>query len=175
MTCQQFGGGEEESYHEPMTDEVRWLDAKQQGAWQHVINLISTLPFALHRDLQNDAGLSLQDYDVMARITDMPGKRARISELGRALHWEKSRLSHHLTRMQKRGLVRREECPDDARGALVSLTDDGWAAVEAAAPGHVRLVRELVFDQLSKAEVASLSSILAKVLTRLDTHLEATL
>lgn len=153
---------------------MRWLDTRQQDAWQQVVNLISTLPFALHRDLQSDTGLSLQDYDVMARITEMPDRRSRISELGRALHWEKSRLSHHLTRMEKRGLVRREECPDDARGAVVSLTDEGWDAVVTAAPGHVNLVRELVFDQLSANEVDSLSSILTKVLTRLDAHLDAT-
>lgn len=157
-----------------MTDEAPWLDEKQQEAWLRVVNLTSTLPFVLHRDLQSDVGLSLQDYDVMARITDMPGERTRISELGRALHWEKSRLSHHLTRMEKRGLIRREECSDDARGAFVSLTDAGWAAVVSAAPGHVRLVRELVFDQLSASEVTSLSAILAKLLTRLDTHLNAT-
>jgi len=158
-----------------MTDKVPWLDAQQQDAWQRIVNLTSTLPFALHRDLQSDAGLSLQDYVVMARMTEMPNSRARISEVGRALHWEKSRLSHHLTRMEKRGLIRREECADDARGAFVSLTEDGWDAVVSAAPGHVRLVRELVFDQLSAAEVASLSAILAKVLTRLDTHLDAAL
>lgn len=151
-----------------MTDETRWLDNQQQDAWQKVVTLISALPFNLHRELQSDAGLSLQDYDVMARISEMPGKRARISELGRALHWEKSRLSHHLTRMEKRGHIRRQECPDDARGAFVSLTDTGWSALESAAPGHVHLVRDLVFDQLSTAEVASLSTILAKVLNRLD-------
>ncbi len=162
------------SYHEAMTDEVPWLDAQQQDAWLRVVSLMSSLPFALHRDLQSGAGLSLQDYDVLARITEMPGSRARISEVGRSLHWEKSRLSHHLTRMEKRGLIRREECVDDARGAFVTLTDAGWAAIVAAAPGHVRLVRELVFDQLADAEVASLSVILGKVLTRLDTHLEAT-
>ncbi|MGO1488968.1 MAG: MarR family winged helix-turn-helix transcriptional regulator [Arachnia sp.] len=153
-----------------MMNETPWLDAEQQDAWQKVVNLMSALPFTLHRELQSDAGLSLQDYDVMARITDMPGKTARISELGRALHWEKSRLSHHLTRMEKRGHIQRLECADDARGAFVSLTDAGFSALESAAPGHVQLVRKLVFDQLSTAEVASLSAILGKVLRSLDTR-----
>lgn len=156
-----------------MHDEVPWLDADQQHSWMGVVNLVSTLPFALHRDLQANAGLSLQDFDVMARLSDMPEQRARISELGRALHWEKSRLSHHLTRMEKRGLIRREECPVDARGAIVTMSAAGRAALEAAAPDHVRLVRTLVFDELSADEVSSLGIILDKVLGRLNSHLGA--
>jgi DNA-binding MarR family transcriptional regulator len=92
----------------------------------------------------------------------------RVSALAAALGWERSRLSHHVTRMERRGLVAREECGDDGRGAFVVLTPEGRSAIEAAAPGHVRTVRSLVFDELTPAEVASLEAITSKVLGRLE-------
>ena len=124
----------------------------------------------LHRELQADAGLSLPDFDVLVQLTESPEGRVRVTDLARSLSWEKSRASHHLTRMERRGLVRREECRDDGRGAFVVLTSDGRTAIEQAAPGHVRTVRSLVFDGLTEEEVDVLESALDKVLARLDTR-----
>jgi DNA-binding MarR family transcriptional regulator len=92
----------------------------------------------------------------------------RVGELGQALQWEKSRLSHHLGRMQRRGLVLREDCPDDARGAYIVLTEQGRAAIEQAAPRHVDTVRELVFDALTDDQVEALASIAGHILDKLD-------
>ncbi|MER6950558.1 MarR family transcriptional regulator [Nonomuraea sp. NPDC000554] len=145
-----------------------WLTDKQQRVWRRWLTLNARLPAALHRELQADAGLSLQDYDVLVQLTDTADGRMRVSDLARALHWERSRLSHHVTRMARRGLVEREECPDDGRGAFIVLTPAGRAAIEQAAPAHVSTVRKLVFDSLSDEELDSLAAITDKVLTQLE-------
>ena len=151
-----------------MSADVAWLTAEQEQVWRRWLRLNVMLPAALHRELQADAGLSLPDFDVLVHLTDSPAGRVRVSDLAHALQWEKSRVSHHVTRMQGRGLVCREECPDDARGAFVVVTPAGRAAIERAAPGHVRTVRDLIFDQLTDAELEDLDAITRKVLARLD-------
>ena len=150
------------------TDETPWLDDAQQRVWRAWLAMGSRLPAALNRQLQRDSDLSLQDFDVLVQLTDAGDGRVRVSALAAALGWERSRLSHHVTRMQRRGLVVREECGDDGRGAFVVLTPAGRTAIEQAAPDHVRTVRSLVFDALTPAEVASLGAITAKLLDRLE-------
>ena len=150
------------------TDETPWLDDAQQQVWRAWLALGSRLQAALNRQLQRDSDLSLPDFDVLVQLTDAADGRVRVSGLAAALGWERSRLSHHVTRMERRGLVVREECDDDGRGAFVVLTPAGRTAIERAAPDHVRTVRSLVFDALTPAEVASLGSITAKVLDRLE-------
>jgi DNA-binding MarR family transcriptional regulator len=151
-----------------MTPEPPWLTEKEQQVWRGWLSLNALLPAALHRELQLDAGLSLPDFDVLVQLTDAPDGRVRVNDLARTLSWERSRLSHHVTRMQRRGLVQREECADDGRGAFVVLTPEGRAAIERAAPGHVRSVRALVFDALDSEEVDALGAMVAKVLARLE-------
>jgi len=121
----------------------------------------------LNRELQADSELSHSDFAVLVELTDVDDGRVRVMELARALQWEKSRLSHHLRRMQQRGLVAREECPSDARGAFIVLTAAGRAAIEAAAPKHVETVRRLVFDALTPEQVEALAAISDTVLARL--------
>jgi DNA-binding MarR family transcriptional regulator len=145
-----------------------WLTEQQQRAWRRWLAVNAQLPAALHRELQADAGLSLPDFEVLVQLTESPEARIRVTDLARALSWEKSRASHHLTRMERRGLVKREECRDDGRGAFVALTPEGRTAIEKAAPSHVQTVRSLVFDQLTEQEVDVLDSALSKVLARLD-------
>jgi DNA-binding MarR family transcriptional regulator len=146
---------------------TRWLDDQEQLAWRGWLALNAELPALLNRQLQRDSDLSLQDFDVLVRLTDGGSGRLRVSELATALAWERSRLSHHVKRMAARGLVVREECEDDGRGAFVVLTDEGRAAIEAAAPDHVTVVRRLVFDALTRREVAALGRITDKLLSRL--------
>ncbi|MBF6352013.1 MULTISPECIES: MarR family winged helix-turn-helix transcriptional regulator [Nocardia] len=148
--------------------ETRWLDERESRAWRGYLAMHTQLAARLHRQLQHDSGLSLSDFEVLVRLTDQPEPRLRVGELGQLLQWEKSRLSHHLARMQKRGLVRREDCPDDARGAYIVLTEQGRTAIEQAAPGHVETVRELLFDALTDEQVESFGAIVARVLDRLD-------
>ncbi len=143
---------------------TRWLDADQQRAWRTFLTMQGKLSARLNRQLQDDSGLSLADFDVLVHLTDVSEARRRVTELATALTWEKSRLSHQVARMERRGLVAREDCADDRRGAWVVLTDEGRRAIEEAAPRHVDTVRDLVFDHLDPADVASLASISARIL-----------
>jgi DNA-binding MarR family transcriptional regulator len=145
-----------------------WLDDAQQSLWRQWLAVQARLPAALHRRLLADSGLSLPDFDVLVQLTDVADGRLRVLELATALQWERSRLSHHVKRMEARGLVEREECVDDGRGAYVVLTEAGRAAITAAAPDHVRTVRRLVFDALDESDLRALDRITSRVLARID-------
>jgi DNA-binding MarR family transcriptional regulator len=147
---------------------TRWLDAREQRAWRAYLAMNARLTARLHRQMQADSGLSLADFEVLVCLTDHADARVRIVELARFLQWEKSRLSHHLTRMQRRGLVSREGCPEDARGAFVVLTAEGRQAIERAAPRHVDTVREVFLDRITDEQLDTLRTIAEQVLPGLD-------
>jgi DNA-binding MarR family transcriptional regulator len=147
---------------------TRWLDADEQRAWRRYLRMQAELTARLARQLQTDSDLSLADFEVLVNLTDVPEGRMRVTELAKLLQWEKSRLSHHFSRMEKRGLVVRENCPSDARGAFVVLTPQGRAVIEAAAPGHVETVRRLMFDGLTAEQVEALATIADVVLDRIE-------
>jgi len=142
-----------------------WLTDEQQQIWRGYLEMTSRLQTAMHRQLQQDCELSLTDYDVLVVLSERGP--LRIKELGEALAWEQSRLSHQLRRMRGRGLVDRHGSDDDRRGATVALTAGGRAALKAAAPGHVELVRSLVFDGMSAAQLRALGSWVELVTSRL--------
>jgi DNA-binding MarR family transcriptional regulator len=152
-----------------VNDQTPWLDAEEQRLWRRWLLLYARLTATLSRELEADCGLSLQDFEVLARLTDEPTAKLRINQLAFLLDWERSRVSHHVRRMQRRGLVEREECPEDNRGAFVVLTPAGRGAIEQAAPGHVRTVRRIVFDTLTSQELHTLDIINGKVLDRIET------
>lgn len=145
-----------------------WLTDTQQRVWRRWLAVNAELPAVLHRELQADSGLSLPDFEVLVQLTDTPEGRVRVMDLASALQWERSRLSHHIKRMEARGLVGREECVEDGRGAFVVLTREGREAIERAAPAHVRTVRELFFEALTDQELDSLATITDKVLASLE-------
>ncbi len=149
-----------------MTD-VRWLDRNELEAWRRLLLMQLQLTATLSRELAEASGLSYQDYLVLAALTDRPGGRMRAFELGRELGWEKSRLSHHVARMVERGLVRREKCETDQRGAFVVVTKQGRKAIEAAAPGHVEGVRRHFIDLLTPTELETLATVARRVLDKL--------
>ena len=151
-----------------MNDAVRWLDAGQQRAWRAWLDAHAHLSARLNRELQAGSGLSLSDYDVLVHLTDVPEGRLRSFELAEGLQWEKSRVSRQVARMAERGLVAKEAAPEDGRGAYVTLTRAGRRAIEDAAPAHVDLVRRLLFDGLTAAQVRTLESIARSVVRRLD-------
>ncbi len=146
----------------------RWLSEDEQHAWRGLLQMMGRLDAELNRQLQDASGLSQADYGVLVPLSEAPDGRLRPYELVRTLAWEQSRLSHHLSRMEKRGLVERQECASDRRGAFVVLTPTGREAIEAAAPTHVATVRELVFDALTDRDVRTLGAVTDKVLARLD-------
>ncbi|MGC9667973.1 MarR family winged helix-turn-helix transcriptional regulator [Planosporangium sp. 12N6] len=146
----------------------RWLDEQEQRAWRGYVRMQGRLNARLNRQLQTDSELSLADFEVLVHLTDVPDGRLRVAELARTMEWEQSRLSHHLARMHKRGLVEREGCPDDRRGAFIVLTPAGRRAIEQAAPRHVETVRRLFLDRLTRDQVRALAEISDAVLGALD-------
>jgi DNA-binding MarR family transcriptional regulator len=151
-----------------VSNDVRWLDPEQQRAWRSWLDAHARLSARLNKELQAGSGLSLSDYDVLVHLTDVPDGRLRSFELGEALQWEKSRVSRQVARMAARGLVAREASPEDGRGAYVTLTRAGRRAIEEAAPAHVELVRQLLFDGLTQDQVRTLATISQTVMRRLD-------
>ena len=145
-----------------------WLDDREEQAWRQYLRMGTRLSARLNRELQRSAGLSGADYEVLVNLSEAPGGRMRAFELGRALNWEKSRLSHQLTRMAGRGLVEREECSSDGRGAHVVLTSAGQDAIEAAAPRHVEDVRRFFLEPLTGDQLDALAAIAGAVVARLD-------
>lgn len=147
--------------------EVRWLDEREERAWRGLMAMQDGLSEFIDRQLRTRDGLSHADYQVLAHLSETPGGRLRPFELGALLRWEKSRLSQHLGRMEKRDLVTRERCLTDQRGAVVAITPRGTDLIGAAAPQHVADVRDAIIDHLSPAELRTLAAISDKVRGRL--------
>ena len=146
---------------------IRWLTEEEQRAWRGLLRMTSQLNARMNRQLLQDYGVSLADYDVLVVLSEAPEGRLRVFEVADALAWEQSRVSHQLARMQRRGLVAREGCASDARGAFAVLTEAGRVTIERAAPAHVETVRQLVFDGLTHDQLAVLTEIATHVLDRL--------
>ena len=146
---------------------TRWLTEEEQRAWRGLLRMTAQLNARANRLLLQEYGISLADYEVLVALSEAPEGRLRVFEVADALVWEQSRVSHQLARMQRRGLITREGCATDARGAFAVLTTAGRAAIEQAAPAHVEQVRQLVFDELSHEQVSALTEITTRVLDRL--------
>ena len=142
---------------------ARWLSADEQAVWRAWLDVSRLVDDKLHKRLVADADLSLPEYDIMVQLSEAEDHRLRMSELADLAVHSRSRLTHTVARMEARGLVRREPCPDDGRGVLCILTDEGFALLEQAAPDHVDAVREAIFDPLGPAEVAALGDALARM------------
>ncbi|MFG2041446.1 MarR family winged helix-turn-helix transcriptional regulator [Dactylosporangium sp. NPDC048998] len=147
--------------------EPDWLDEREQRAWRGYLALNTEVQRRVARQLLRETGLTGAEYAVLVSLSEAPGGRLRVFQLRHAAEWEKTRLTHQITRMVARGLVAREPCPDDPRGAFVVLTEAGWEAVTAAAPRHVAHVRHWFFDALKPEQVDALIDISRSVLTRL--------
>ena len=146
----------------------RWLTADEQRAWRAYLRAGSLLTARLNRMLQADCGLSLPEYEVLVQLSEAPRGKLRPFQLGLALDWEQSRLSHMLSRMGRRGFVVRQDCAGDRRGAEVALTAAGRAAIESAAPGHVAAVRRLVFDQMDSEQAVAFGQVFEAILAGLE-------
>lgn len=150
------------------SDAVRWLTADQLRAWIGLISVAELLPAQLDRQLQRDSNLTHFDYQVLAMLSEAPTRTLRMTTLAQRTSATLPRLSHVVKRLEARRLVSRSTAPDDARATDAHLTDEGWAVLVEAAPGHVRTARELVIDALSDEQVAQLEAIATALLARLD-------
>ncbi|PTR32377.1 DNA-binding MarR family transcriptional regulator [Rhodococcus sp. OK519] len=156
---------------EDSTD-TTWLSGPQQEAWRTLVSLVTRLPAALDTQLQRDSDLSHFEYFVLAVLSEAPDRRLRLSELACQANASLSRLSHVVTRLEKRGWARRETVTG-TRGAFAVLTDDGYDKVAEAAPGHVATVQSLVFEGLDERQVMQLSTLGKALLTQLDKGIAA--
>lgn len=139
--------------------EPRWLDEEEQRTWRSFLTATHLLFERLDHELQRDSHLPHTYYEVLVRLSEAPGRTLRMSELADRAHSSRSRISHAVARLEEEGWVRRESCPTDRRGLLAVLTDDGFAALAAAAPGHVEGVRRHLFDVLTPEQVGQLRAI----------------
>jgi DNA-binding MarR family transcriptional regulator len=137
----------------PGTDgQPRWLSHDEQQAWRATINLSQLLMRQLDRDL-NAHGLNGHDYEILVELSEAPDQRLRMTELADATSQSRSRLSHQISRMEKRGLVRRDDCEGDKRGTFAVLTAAGMDTIRRVAPDHVETVRRLFIDRLSPRQL----------------------
>ena len=150
------------------TEEPQWLTAEEQGAWLALSSLVMKLDVALDTQLRRDAGLGHFEYTVLASLSEAPGRTLRMSELAMLAHGSLPRLSQAVARLEKRNWVRRAPDPADGRYTLATLTEEGLEKVVATAPGHVREVRRLIFDPLSKTQVQQLATIGHRVVRAID-------
>src|SRR5438309_9840381 len=136
----------------------RWLNDRQQHLWHGFRHVNQDLFAVLEQHLARESRLSGADYKVLHELSVAPDGLLRARDLGCDIGWDRSRLSHHLSRMEKRGLVIREECAEDARGLMVRLTKAGRRAIEDAAPAHAEAVQRYFFDQLSNDEIETMAA-----------------
>jgi DNA-binding MarR family transcriptional regulator len=141
------------------TDEPRWLDAEEQDTWLALYKMLTRLPAALDTDLQQSAGLSFFEYQVLAGLSMHPDRSWRMSDLAEFSACSLSRLSHTARRLETKGWIYRKPDPTDGRYTLAVLTDAGWDKVVATAPGHVAEVRRLLIDPLTQAQYKQLRQI----------------
>ena len=143
----------------PTSDQLR--------TWREFIETSDALRGVLSARMQTETGLSPGDYRVLLALSEAPGGRLRPSDLAVTIGWERSRLSHHLGRMERRGLLRREDFAGDSRGAEVVLADTGSAAFHAATVPHLTAVRELFVEALTPEQLAAVAEISAALRNRM--------
>ncbi|MBW8803649.1 MAG: MarR family transcriptional regulator [Catenulispora sp. 13_1_20CM_3_70_7] len=145
------------------TREPPWLDDDEQAVWRRYISVMRLLPDRLNASLSRGHGITLIDYEVLARLSEAPLRRLRMTELAEGALLSKSRLSHQISRMEKEGLVRREPCETDGRGYFAVLTDAGWEKLLAAVPTHVRDVRETFVSPMGREQLLALGEALSAI------------
>lgn len=146
-----------------------WLSEEQLDAWLSYVAASSLLEAALDRQLQRDSGLPHAYYQILAMLSEIPGRTLRMSDLAAITQSSQSRLSHAVSRLERNGWIRRLPCPDDRRSTLARLTDAGFDVLAAAAPGHVDAVRRHLFARLTPEQVGQLREITRAVLSGLAT------
>jgi DNA-binding MarR family transcriptional regulator len=152
---------------------TRWLDEEEQQTWRAFLGATRLVFEQLDRELQRDAAMPHAYYEILVRLSEAPDRALRMSALADRSQSSRSRLSHAVARLESNGWVRRASCADDKRGQVAHLTDEGFAALAAAAPGHVEGVRQHVFDPLTPQQVRQLRDISSTMLEALKQQPDA--
>lgn len=145
----------------------RWLSPEEQSSWRAWVAASTLLPHRLSKDLQQDAQITLADYEILMYLSESPCRRMRMSELAEATLSSRSRLSHQVDRLAAAGFIDRQPCPDDRRGSFAVLTEAGWSMVVQTAPAHVESVRQHLVDVLSPEEFSELGRLCELIALRL--------
>jgi len=148
--------------------ETRWLTPAEQAAWREFVTACTTLLSSVEGQLQQCSGIPHGYYEILVRLSEAPGRALRMSQLAEASTSSKSRLSHAVARLEERGWIRRTDCPTDRRGQVAQLTDEGFAALAAAAPGHVEQVRRALIDVITPEQLGQLREISAAIIAAAD-------
>ncbi len=143
---------------------TKWLTADEQRAWRAFLEATNLLSDTLDRQLQQGAGMPHAYYEILVRLSEAEGRAMRMSELAERTRSSRSRLSHAVARLEERSWIERVDCPTDRRGQVAHLTETGFAALVAAAPGHVAAVRDHVIDRLTPAQLEALEQISRDIL-----------
>ena len=144
------------------------LTSPELAVWRALMDTTTELRRVIGARLQQDCGLSPGDYQVLLALSEAPGRRLRSSDLAAAIDWERSRLSHHLARMERRGLIRRDDCATDSRGAEVSMTEAGAGIFRRATAPHARAIKQHFADALTPEQIDALDDILRALHGHLD-------
>jgi DNA-binding MarR family transcriptional regulator len=144
---------------------------EEWDVWRTFHSMRRKLDLALERQLQRDADISAADYGILLALFEAPNKQLRGRDLGERLSWEKSRISHQVSRMEKRGLLERRECETDLRGSWIGLTNDGTRAVLGAMRDHAATLRRYFFDVLDPAELEAFKAISHRVIGVIEPEL----
>jgi len=155
------------------TEDSRWLTADEQLAWRTFLTACQTLFSTIDAQLLRDSDIPHGYYEILVRLSETPGRALRMTQLAEASTSSKSRLSHAVARLEERGWVRRADCPTDRRGQIAQLTDEGFAALAAAAPGHVDQVRRSLIDRLTPEQVEQLREISTAIIAGTDPDVSA--
>jgi DNA-binding MarR family transcriptional regulator len=148
--------------------ETRWLSPEEQRTWRSFLTANRLLFERLDRQLSLDSGIPHAYYEILVRLSEADGWALRMSQLADSSASSRSRLSHAVARLEEAGWVSRSSCPTDRRGAIATLTEQGYAVLAAAAPGHVEAVRANLFDQLTDDQVRELGEISSALLAYLE-------
>src|SRR5262249_53518804 len=146
------------------TTTTRWLSESEQRAWRQFIQACQALFAAIEAQLLRDSGLRHGYCEILVHLSETPDRALRMTELANVSTFSKSRLSHAVARLEDRGWVERLDCPTDRRGQIAHLTEDGYAALAAAAPGHVEQVRRSLIDALTPDQLERLAEISAAIM-----------
>lgn len=151
-----------------MSEQTRWLNDQEQQLWRTLREFLWQFPSAMDRQLTRDAAMQSGEYSVLATLSETADGPLRPAALAAELAWDRSRLSHLLRRMENKGLITRCTDAQDGRGQQVSLTEEGWRTIRAAAPSHVTLIRETIFDQLDETEREVLQGVIQRILGKMN-------
>ena len=157
------------SPHDDDSPEAMWLTGTEVESWLSVVRLMTWLPWSIDQQLRRDSNLGMVEYQVLAMLSKNPDWTMRMSSLATVTNASMSRLSHLCTRLEARGLVRREPDPSDGRFPNAIMTDEGFKTLSAAAPAHVAHVRSVIIDALSPEQLRRFGVAADRIVSRIDT------